>query len=480
MKLGARVRSIALFKQLGPGLVTGAADDDPSGIATYSQAGAQFGYGLLWTMVLTYPLMAAFQLISAHIGRVTGKGLASNMGDILWRPLVTLLVLLLFVANTINIGADLAAMGAAAKLATGAADWSEHVFTIGVALFTVTLQLFLPYQRYAGVLKWLTLTLLAYVALLVMVKIDWTELAKGLIWPSVTGKEAVVTIVAIFGTTISPYLFFWQSAQEVEEVDRDENQAHLVDAPWQARRAFRRMRLDTFFGMAVSNLVALAIMIGTAATLYASEKTTINSAADAAKALEPVVGQFASLLFSLGIIGTGLLAIPVLAGSAAYAVGESRGWKCGLDQQPWEAVGFYSVIGLATALGIAIDWSHVDPIRALFWSAVINGVVAVPIMAAMMVVVSRPSAMGKFTAPPRLLFFGWTGTAVMADRQGIEIDYCPQCHGVWLNRGELDKIIERSSAHQHGSEPPPRAMPSYDHDRGESHYQPGYGSNHAD
>lgn len=414
MKLGARVRSIALFKQLGPGLVTGAADDDPSGIATYSQAGAQFGYGLLWTMVLTYPLMAAVQLISAHIGRVTGKGLASNMGDILWTPLVALLVLLLFVANTINIGADLAAMGAAARLATGAADWSDHLFTVGVALFTVTLQLFLPYRRYAGALKWLTLTLLAYVALLVMVKIDWTNVAKGLVWPRIAGKEVIINIVAIFGTTISPYLFFWQSAQEVEEVDRDQSQAPLVEAPWQARRAFRRMRLDTFFGMAVSNLVALAIMIGTAATLYASGKTSIASAADAAKALEPVVGRFASLLFSLGIIGTGLLAIPVLAGSAAYAVGESRGWKCGLDQKPWEAVGFYSVIGLATALGIAIDWSHVDPIRALFWSAVINGVVAVPIMAAMMVVVSRQRAMGKFTAPPRLLFFGWAATTVMA------------------------------------------------------------------
>lgn len=414
MKLGTRLRSIALFEQLGPGLVTGAADDDPSGIATYSQAGAQFGFGLLWTMVLTYPLMAAVQLISAHIGRVTGNGLAKNMGEILWRPLVSLLVLLLFVANTINIGADLAAMGAAAKLATGYTGWSDHVFTVGFALFTLLLQLFLPYRRYAGVLKWLTLTLLAYVAVLLMVKIDWTEVAKGLVWPRIAGKEAVITIVAIFGTTISPYLFFWQSAQEVEEVDRDENQAPLVEAPWQARRAFRRMRLDTFFGMAVSNLVALAIMIGTAATLNASGQTTINSAADAAKALEPVAGKFAFLLFSLGIVGTGLLAIPVLAGSAAYAVGESRGWTCGLDQKPWEAVGFYSVIGLSTALGIAIDWSHVDPIRALFWSAVINGVVAVPIMAAMMVVVSRHSAMGKFTAPRLLVLFGWIATAVMA------------------------------------------------------------------
>ncbi|MFW2853795.1 NRAMP family divalent metal transporter [Sphingomonas sp. TX0543] len=411
MKLGARVRSIALFEQLGPGLVTGAADDDPSGIATYSQAGAQFGFGLLWTMVLTYPLMTAVQLISAHIGRVTGCGLAKNMGDVLWRPFVTFLVLLLFLANTINIGADLAAMGAAAELVTGQ---SAHIFTFGFAVFSLLLQLFLPYQRYAGLLKWLTLTLLAYVAVLFMVKLDWIGVAKGLTIPRIEGKDAIVTIVAIFGTTISPYLFFWQSAQETEEVHRNPHEEPLVDAPWQARREFRRMRLDTFAGMAVSNLVALAIMIGTAATLHASGSVTINTAADAAKALQPVAGPFAFLLFSLGIIGTGLLAVPVLAGSAAYAIGEARGWKCGLDQRPWEAVGFYTVIALATLLGIGIDWSDLDPIKALFWSAVINGVVAVPIMVAMMLVVSRRRAMGKFAASGKLLFVGWAATAVMA------------------------------------------------------------------
>lgn len=411
MKLGARVRSIALFEQLGPGLVTGAADDDPSGIATYSQAGTQFGFGLLWTMVLTYPLMTAVQLVSAHIGRVTGCGLAKNMGDILWRPFVTFLVVLLFVANTINIGADLAAMGAAAELVAGG---GAHIFTIGFALFSLILQLFLPYQRYAGLLKWLTLTLLAYVALLFMVKLDWLDVVKGLAIPRIEGKEAIVTVVAIFGTTISPYLFFWQSAQETEEVHRNPHEEPLVDAPWQARREFRRMRLDTFAGMAVSNLVAISIMIGTAATLHAAGMSSINTAADAAKALQPVAGPFAFLLFSLGIVGTGLLAVPVLAGSAAYAIGEAHGWKCGLDQRPWEAIGFYTTITLATLLGIAIDWSPLDPIKALFWSAVINGVVAVPIMAAMMMVVSRRSAMGKFTASRRLLFFGWTATAVMA------------------------------------------------------------------
>lgn len=410
MKVGARIRSIALFEQLGPGLVTGAADDDPSGIATYSQAGAQFGFGLLWTMVLTYPLMTAIQLVSAHIGRVTGCGLAKNMGDILPRWFVTGLVGLLFIANTINIGADIAAMGDAAELVAGGGG---HLFTIGFAIVSLLLQMFIPYRRYSNLLKWVTLSLLAYVALLFMVKIDWGAAATGLFVPKIAGKDGIVTIVAIFGTTISPYLFFWQSAQEVEEVDQNDAAEPLVDAPWQARREFRRMRLDTFAGMAVSNLIAIALMIGTAATLNASGHHDIKTAADAAKALEPVAGQFAFLLFSLGIIGTGLLAVPVLAGSAAYAIGESRGWKCGLEHKPWEAVGFYVVIGLATLLGVAIDWSPVPPIKALFYSAVINGFAAVPIMAAMMLVASRGSAMGKFTAKLRLLILGWTATIIM-------------------------------------------------------------------
>lgn len=411
MKLGTRLRSIALFEQLGPGLVTGAADDDPSGIATYSQAGAQFGFGLLWTMLLTYPLMSAVQLISAHIGRVTGCGLAKNMGDLLPRWVVTSLVILLFVANTINIGADIAAMGDAGQLVVGT---NGHLLTIGFALTSLGLQLFIPYRRYAAFLKWITLCLLAYVALVFMVHMDWKAAAVGFIVPRIDGKVAVITVVAIFGTTISPYLFFWQSAQEVEEVAQKSAAEPLVDAPWQARREFRRMRIDTFAGMAISNIVALAIMAGTAATLHASGHTTIGTAADAAKALEPVAGKFAFLLFALGIIGTGLLAVPVLAGSAAYAIGESRGWKCGLEHKPWEAVGFYSVIGMATLLGIAIDWSSIDPIKALFWSAVINGVVAVPIMAAMMLVARRRKAMGKFMIGTRLYFFGWAATVVMA------------------------------------------------------------------
>ncbi|HEY0302444.1 MAG TPA: divalent metal cation transporter, partial [Rhizomicrobium sp.] len=289
--LAQRLRSVALFEQLGPGLITGAADDDPSGIATYSQAGAQFGFGLLWTLVLTFPLMVSIQLVSAHIGRVTGRGLAQNMGAVMPAPIVLSLVALLFVANTINIGADVAAMGAAARLVAGG---GEHVFTIFFALLSIGLQMFIPYKRYARFLTVLTLSLFSYVALVFMIHLDWAQVALGMI--GVHGdldKAAAVTIVAIFGTTISPYLFFWQSSQEVEEVDHHADQKPLVQAPEQAPRAFARMRIDTISGMAVSNLVALAIMISTAATLHAAGKTDIQSAADAAQALKPIAGDFA-------------------------------------------------------------------------------------------------------------------------------------------------------------------------------------------
>jgi Mn2+/Fe2+ NRAMP family transporter len=332
------------------------------------------------------------------------------MGELLPRGLVTSLVVLLFIANTINIGADLAAMGDGAELVLGR---GAHLFTLLFAVASLLLQLFVPYRRYANFLKWITLTLLAYVALLFMVDLKWSAVLSGLVIPRIDGRQAIITLVAIFGTTISPYLFFWQSAQEVEEVIQDPNAEPLVEAPWQARREFRRMRIDTFAGMAVSNIVALCIMIGTAATLNAAGHSGIGTAADAAKALEPVAGRFAFLLFALGIIGTGLLAVPVLAGSAAYAIGESRGWKCGLEHKPWEAVGFYTIIGLATLLGVGIDWSPLNPIKALFYSAVINGFVAVPIMAAMMLVVARGRAMGKFVARTRLLVLGWLATAVM-------------------------------------------------------------------
>ena len=406
-----RWRRAAVFQQLGPGLVTGAADDDPCGIATYSQAGAQFGYNMLWTMPLTYPLMSAVQLVSAQIGRVTGKGLAKNIGEVFPKPVVLALIALLFLANTINIGANLAAMGAAAELVVGG---GSHVFTITFALLSLTLQLFMPYERYAKYLKWLTLVLLAYVAVVFAVKVDWRAVGMGLIAPRFPlTSDSFTMVVAVFGTTISPYLLFWQSSQEVERIDQKAEVHPLKQDPGEAPKEFQRIRLDTLVGMAVSNIVAMAIMVSTASTLHAQGKV-IGTAADAAAALKPIAGGFAFALFSLGIIGTGLLSIPVLAGSAAYAFGEAQGWKCGLDNKPWEAVGFYCVIATAMILGIGIDLSDLEPIKALFWSAVINGFVAVPMMGAMMWVGSRRTQMGKFTVSRSALLLGWATTGIMA------------------------------------------------------------------
>ena len=407
-----RLARVAVLNQLGPGLITGAADDDPSGIATYSQAGAQSGFNLLWTMALTFPLMVAIQMISALIGRVTGHGLARNMGEVLPHGLVTGLVALLFAANTINVGADLAAMGEAARLVAG---FGQHGFTIAFALVSLVLQLFIPYRRYARFLTILTLSLFAYVALIFMIHLDWSAVGPALIAVNADFSEsAATTIVAIFGTTISPYLFFWQSAQEVEEVGQKHSAKPLLEAPRQAKQALARIRVDTIAGMLVSNLIAIAIMMSTAATLHQAGKTNIQTAADAARALEPLAGHFAFLLFAVGIIGTGLLAIPVLAGSAAYAVGESRGWKIGLDNMPWQAKGFYAVIGAAILLGLGIDYSGIDPIKALYWSAVLNGMIAVPMMAAMMIVAGHRKKMGTFRVGPVLGGLGWLSTAMMA------------------------------------------------------------------
>jgi len=404
-----RLSRIAMRNQLGPGLITGAADDDPSGIATYSQAGAQSGLNLLWTMVLCFPLMVAIQMVSALIGRVTGHGLARNMGDVMPKWLVGGLVGLLFIANTINLGADLAAMGEAAKLVTG---FGQHEFTVAFAILSLVLQLFIPYRRYARFLTVLTLSLFAYVAVLFFIHLDWGKIGLSLLGVGADlSPGAATTIVALFGTTISPYLFFWQSAQEVEEVDQKSWKKPLLEAPAQARRALQRIRVDTIVGMFISNAIAIAIMISTAATLHQAGVTNIQTASDAAKALAPLAGHFASVLFALGIVGTGLLAIPVLAGSAAYAVGESRGWKTGLDNMPWQAKGFYAVIGTAMVLGLGIDYSGLDPIKALYWSAVLNGVIAVPMMAAMMYVASK---MGAFRIGPVLGILGWASTAVMA------------------------------------------------------------------
>jgi Mn2+/Fe2+ NRAMP family transporter len=390
--------------------VTGAADDDPSGIATYSQAGAQFGYGLLWTMVLTYPLMSAVQLVSAHVGRVTGTGLANNLVSSFPKRVVGLLIGILVITNTINIGADLSAMAASASLVAGG---GEHVFVIVFAIVSTLLQLYVPYRQYARILKWLTLTLFAYVGVVLLVHIDWPEALLGLVWPRNLGSAALLTIVAVFGTTISPYLFFWQSAQEAEDLIASKRRS-IRQAPRSARAQFQRMRVDTLVGMGFSNLIAIAIIMATAATLHVQGITQIKSAAEAANALRPLAGPFAFGLFAVGIIGTGFLAVPVLAGSAAFAVAEVFGWKEGLEYQPRQAAGFYAIIVAATIMGVLIDWSPLDPIRALFWSAVLNGLAAVPLMMAMMIVVSRHQVMGRFTASRSLLLFGWAATLVMA------------------------------------------------------------------
>jgi Mn2+/Fe2+ NRAMP family transporter len=404
-----RHKIIGSLEELGPGLVTGAADDDPSGIATYSQAGAQFGYGLMWTMVLCYPLMSAVQLVSAHIGRVTGAGLANNLVGTFPRRFVGFLIAILLIANIINIGADLSAMGEAARLVAGG---NQHAFVIGFAIVSTALQLFVPYRRYASILKWLTLSLFAYVAVLLVVHTDWPAALIGLVWPRDLGRDALLTIVALLGTTISPYLFFWQSSEEAEDLANSRHRP-IKQEPRSAGKQFRRMRFDTLAGMAFSNLISLAIIMAAAATLHPQGITQISSAAQAAEALRPVAGQFAFALFALGIIGTGFLAVPVLAGSAAFAVAEVFGWKEGLEYQPQKAAGFYSIIVLASFVGVLIDWSSIDPMRALFWSAVLNGLAAVPLMTAMMIVVSRHQVMGRFTASRSLLVLGWAATLVM-------------------------------------------------------------------
>jgi NRAMP (natural resistance-associated macrophage protein)-like metal ion transporter len=406
-----RLRRPALLQRLGPGLITGAADDDPSGIATYSQAGAAFGLNMLWTVVITYPLMTAVQVVCARIGRVTGKGLAANLTEVFPRPVVLALVGLLFVANTINIGADLAAMGAAAELLVGR---GAEAFTVGFALLSLALQIFLPYHRYVRVLKWMTLALVAYVGVVFTVRIDWSEVALRTIWPHISGTAAIVTVVAVFGTTISPYLFFWETSEEVEDANAGAHPAGpLLAHPGRARVQFRRILTDNLVGMGISNLIAFCIILTAATALHAHGVTDVQTAQQAAEALRPIAGPFAFLLFSLGIVGTGLLAIPVLAGSAGYAVGDLEGWKAGLEAKPSEAVGFYSVIAASVLVGLLLTWSGVDPIRALFWSAVINGVISAPIMAAMMVVATRPAQMGRFAVGGALAALGWLATALM-------------------------------------------------------------------
>jgi NRAMP (natural resistance-associated macrophage protein)-like metal ion transporter len=401
-----------LLQVLGPGLITGASDDDPSGIATYSQAGAQFGFGLSWVMLFSWPLMCAIQEISARIGRVTGRGIAGNLKKHYPNPVVYSIVTLLVVANVINIGADLGAMGAGLKLLIGG---NQLFYVAAFGLITVLLEVFSRYSRYVSILKWLTLSLFAYVGVTFIVKMPWGEVAKSLVIPQITfSPEYMTVVVAILGTTISPYLFFWQAEEEVEEVKERDEAKPLERAPEQAKTELKRIRLDTYIGMGFSNIVALFIILTTAATLHAHGVTDIQTSSQAAEALKPIAGHFAFAIFAIGIIGTGLLALPVLAGSSAYAVGEMFGWHVGLARKPRRAKAFYAAIAIATGLGVLLNYSPIDPIKALFWSAVINGVVAVPVMGLMMHLASRKDVMGEFRLHPGLKIMGWLATGAMA------------------------------------------------------------------
>jgi NRAMP (natural resistance-associated macrophage protein)-like metal ion transporter len=396
--------------RLGPGLITGAADDDPSGIATYSQAGAQFGFSMLWTVVLTLPLMAAIQVVSARIGYVTGQGLAANVKERFPRPVLLAIVGLLLVANTLNIAADIAAMAEALRLLLGG---SAHVYAVTFGLLCVVLQVFLPYRSYVRWLKWLTLALLAYVAVAFTLHIPWAQVARALVLPQLPGgHETLLMVVAVFGTTISPYLFFWQAAQEMEDVNGGAGKHHT---PREVRIHLRRIKFDTVIGMTFSNLIAFFIILSTAATLYAAGMRDIQTSAQAAEALRPLAGNFTFLLFALGIIGTGMLAVPVLAGSAAYAVAEAAGWHGSLSLRldKGEGRGFYGVIAAATLVGVGLCFTPADPVKELFWAAVLNGVVAVPIMGVMMLLSSDRKTMGENLIGARLRALGWLATAAM-------------------------------------------------------------------
>jgi len=401
-----------LLRTLGPGLITGASDDDPSGIATYSQAGARFGHGMLWTLLFSLPLMAAVQEVSARVGRVTGRGIVANLRSFYPRPVLFVLVVLLFAANTVNLAADLAAMAEALRLLVG----GPALAYAGVfAALSVALEIWVTYRAYAKYLKWVTVALFAYVVTIFFIHVEWPSVLRHTLIPSLSkGVPSLMTLVAVLGTTISPYLFFWQSSEEVEEMHCSPGESALRKEPRQAPAEFRRIRWDTWAGMTFSNLVAFFIVLAVAETLHRAGRTEIETAAQAAEALRPLAGPHAYLLFSFGIIGTGLLAIPVLAGSSAFAVAELFRWPEGLAKTPWQAKRFYLVIALGFALGWLLNILGIDPVKALFWSAVLNGLVSVPILAALMQVASSREAMGTLPVRGSLRVLGWLTTACMA------------------------------------------------------------------
>jgi NRAMP (natural resistance-associated macrophage protein)-like metal ion transporter len=411
---GRRAREFA--DRLGPGLITGAADDDPSGLATYSQAGAQFGAGLLWTIAFTTPLMIGIQLVSARIGWLTGQGLAASIRRVMPFWATTGIVALLMVANTLNISADIAAMGAALRLLVGGS--SERGVAVLFGLLCTVLPIWLGFDAMVRMLKWLTLALLSYVAVVFMLHVNWeTVLRESLIPHLRHGGPYWTMVVAVLGTTISPYLFFWQAAQEAEQRQRMDRtggaEKAMAPTPMYVREHLYRIKLDTTVGMVFSNVIAFCVILATALTLHAHGVTDIQTTAQAAEALRPLAGELAFTLFALGIIGTGMLAVPVLAASSGYAVADALQWRSGLDNHLLEARGFYFVIGLGTLIGTLIDFTALDPIKALVWSAVVNGVIAVPIMAVMMWLGTKRELLGDYTLSVRHRVLGWFATAVM-------------------------------------------------------------------
>lgn len=407
----ARLREHPLAN-VGPGLITGVADDDPSGIATYSQAGAQFGLNMLWTMPVSFPMMAVVQATCARIGRVTGRGLAANIKTAFPPFVLYAVVFSLLIANILNIAADVAAMGEVAELVTG---FNRHLMTMFFVFGTLALQVFIPYHRYVAFLKWLTISLLAYAAVLFTVHIDWQQVALRTVWPIITPTSTyAAVVVGVFGTTISPYLFFWQASEEVEDMNAQPNATALSKDTASAPKELRRIGWDTWSGMLYSNLTAFFIILATAVTLNVAGITQIDTAAQAASALRPLAGPFAALIFALGILGVGLIGVPVLAGSAGYALAEAMDWKFGLERAPNDARGFYGVIAVSVLLALVIQYSPINPMNALFWSAVINGLLAVPLIAVILLLAANPKVMGPYTIGILAACIGWATVALMA------------------------------------------------------------------
>ncbi len=398
------------LKVLGPGLITGASDDDPSGVGTYATTGAATGYRYLWTALITYPMMAAIQGMCARIGQVSGKGLAATIKQYYPKGVLYPIVVLLLIANTFNVGADLAAIAAGINLVVPIPILSL-IPPIGIAL--TLLQVFAKYQMINRIFKWLCLALLAYVATAFVSHANVLDVAKGTFIPKLPRtKDDIVLMVAILGTTISPYLFFWQAGQEIEE-QKAEGKTTVVERQGASRKEIANRKLDVNLGMLASNLVMYFIILTTAATLHASGKTDVSSAADAASALQPLVGAAGKYLFAVGIIGAGLLAIPVLTGSSGYALSEAFGWRHGLDERVTRAKGFYAIIIASMLVGMLANYLGLDPIKALVYSATINGVTSPPLLLLIVMLSNRRTVMGKYTNRPWSNVFGWAAFILM-------------------------------------------------------------------